>query len=102
MDNNVIWLKRLWAHLYVPKELHCYEPIGISYPNPKDPPVFHTKVCRYFDNGKCKLIGPLDDMDELLIWDKVKICGIKEDIKSLERQIGKEEKMQTRMDDTRH
>jgi hypothetical protein len=53
-------IKRLWASLFVPKGLYCYDKL-------------EHKLCRYWKSNRCKLI-------EFNLWDTIKVCGINEKI----------------------
>lgn len=72
-------LKRLWVSLFIPKGLYCYKTVSVISATKNSPPVFKQKLCRYYKNKRCELIKK-DVKEDYLLWDKIKACGIKEDI----------------------
>lgn len=72
------------AHPEIPEGMYCYTMLGVM----PDGRGIRTKVCPHWgidpnhgsqDNGYCKLTGLKDWVDNTLLWDQVKECGINYD-----------------------
>jgi hypothetical protein len=68
--------KRFWVSLFIPKGLYCYKTVTLISATKTNPPILKTKLCRYYKNKRCELIKDVEE--DILLWDKVKACGIKE------------------------
>ena len=68
----------------IPEGLYCYtRTSGWITPEDGGLPYFQTRTCPYWENrpGKydayCRFLDE-EDIDGVLLWDKVKICGVKD------------------------
>ncbi len=68
----------------IPDGLYCYTPKGIEYRD-DGMPIFKVEKCPYWqhtnreDGGYDAYCEYLEASDDVLLWDQVKICGVRDD-----------------------